>query len=372
MEISVLIPDGESHMLIYVVNCLAQSRGVKIHVMSNQKWIAMRLSRNIHRFSYYPETTDGNIWIDYINKELDKYPIDVIMPIFETGIRRLIAYQEKIKNPKALGLLASLENFDTAINKNSLVKFLQNHNMAVPKTIYMNGGARDKVLEYPLIVKPVEGYGGGQGVWLLHNREEEDLYFKRAEFGKHFLIQEFIEGYDVGCSVLCKDGKIVSYTIQKELQKAVNALGPLSGMEFIKEERVYKIVESLMSKLNWSGIAHVDLRYDRDKGDYKIIEINTRFWSSMEGSEIAGVNFPYLYCLASMGEQIIPDDYKNARFYNLKGLIKLFQEDKTILIDQLFILKNTQMKYVVKDPVPYVFKFVKRTKNIWVKGANIS
>ncbi|WP_053992362.1 ATP-grasp domain-containing protein [Mangrovimonas sp. TPBH4] len=366
MKISVLIPDGESHMLIYVVNCLAQHNEVKIHIMSDRKWLPMRFSNYIYHYSFYPKLEYGEEWINNINRELQEHNIDVVMPIFEHGIRTMITYRDRLIDAKVLGLLPKLRDFNTAINKNLLSKLLTIHNMPLPKSLYVNGKGYPKELKYPVIIKPVEGFGGGQGVNLLVNETELKLYLEKSLFGKEFLIQEVVQGYDIGCSVLCKEGKILSYTIQKEIQKAVNVLGPLTGMEFIKEEKVLKIVELLMEKLNWSGVGHVDLRYDKVKGDYKIIEVNTRFWSSLEGSEIAGVNFPYLYCLASMGMNFDMPNYSSVSFYNLKGLLKLIKDDIKVLINTSFVLNNTPLKYALGDPIPMGVKFIARTKNIFV------
>jgi len=66
------------------------------------------------------------------------------------------------------------------------------------------------------------------------------------------------------------------------------------GIEFVYDERVVQVVERLMRLLNWSGVAHIDLRFDQDEDEIKVIEINGRYWGSLLGSLNAGINFPAL------------------------------------------------------------------------------
>ena len=69
-KISILIPDGESHILLYVVNCLSNIKGLQIYVMSNIKNNPMRYSRYIKGFSFYKKTDSNIDWINNINKEI--------------------------------------------------------------------------------------------------------------------------------------------------------------------------------------------------------------------------------------------------------------------------------------------------------------
>ena len=61
------------------------------------------------------------------------------------------------------------------------------------------------------------------------------------------------------------------------------------GVEFLYEDKLLKSVMILIKPLNWSGITHIDMRYDEKTNNFKVIEINPRFWSSIEASLFAGV-----------------------------------------------------------------------------------
>ncbi len=145
-----------------------------------------------------------------------------------------------------------------------------------------------------------------------------------------------------------------------------NPFKPLLGVQFVYEEDMYKIIERLMKSLNWSGVAHIDLKYDIENKTFKIIEVNTRFWGSLDASLIAGVNFPYLYCLATLNENFELPQYNRVNYLNLKGIGKRIMKDRSTLFDLNFILKNTPVGFALKDPLPTIFKYMNFSKKILI------
>ena len=367
MKLSVLIPDGESHLLIYVINSLSQVKGVKIYIMSNVKHISMRSSRYIHHFSYYPKTDYEQDWIANINDEIKKYDIDIVMPIFEKGIETAIKYRKDIEGGK-LCLLPTLDNFEKARNKWLLTRHLLVNDIPFPNSILYskNQSLILEELTFPIILKPTLASGGGDGVCFFKNKEELQDHLLINKVGYEQIIQEYVKGYDIGCSVLCSSGNILAYTIQKATMLNTNPFKPLLGVQFVYEEDLYKIIERLIKSLNWSGVAHVDLKYDVENKIFKIIEVNTRFWGSLDASLLAGVNFPYLYCLTTLNENFELPRYDHINYLNLKGLAKSIIKDKSLLFNLSFILKNTPVGFALKDPLPTIFKYMNFAKKRFV------
>lgn len=368
-SISILIPDGESHILLYVINCLSDVKGLSVYVMSNQKNNPMRYSRHIKGFSYYQKTSSHLDWISNINEEVEKNNIDVVMPIFETGIKTLIEHRSKIVHQEKLGLLPSLTNFNRAINKGLLSEHLDTNNISGPKSIIIASyNELNKVnrLNFPVIIKPLEGFGGGQGISVFNTIEDLKEHFTINGFNYANIVQEYIVGYDIDCSVLCKGGNILAFTIQKGNMLGNNQFAPQFGLSFLYEQELYNVVEKLIKSLEWNGVAHIDMRYDQNTKQFHVIEVNTRFWMSLDASLIAGVNFPYLYCLSSMGITFQKPQYKYVDYLNLKGVIKTIKKDIKFMFRINFILNNTPLKFALKDPKPMIYKFITRTRNILI------
>jgi predicted ATP-grasp superfamily ATP-dependent carboligase len=53
-------------------------------------------------------------------------------------------------------------------------------------------------------------------------------------------------------------------------------------------------METLLEATRYSGVGHLDGRYDPRTDDYRILELNPRFWGSLLYSTNAGLNYPEL------------------------------------------------------------------------------
>jgi D-aspartate ligase len=372
-KISVLIPDGEEAFLLDIVNCLSLAKNLKIFVMSAEKSSPMRYSRFIEKYTYYPKSTDID-WIKNIDAEIEKHNIDLILPVYEIGFNRLLTNQNTLMCKDKLCSLPSLDNFNTARNKDLLYLHMKANNLPCPKSTNVKPNKLPNIdnLKMPIIAKPVDGFGGGLGIEIFRSLKDTNSFFNRNTFASHYLVQEFIEGYDIDCSVLCKDGKILVYTIQKGNLQGKNEFAPNIGVEFLNKNELYDVVEKLMKSLNWSGVAHIDMRYDINDGTYKVIEINTRFWLTIEASVLAGVNFPYLYCLSSLKKDFEIPKTNLSSFLTLKGLVKKIKTNPSFIFKFNYIFNNTSFKFFMRDPLPMVYKYISRTTVILKQKLRLS
>jgi D-aspartate ligase len=366
-NLSVLIPDGESHILIFIVNCLSLNKNVKIFVMSSEKASHMRYSRLIKKYSYYPKSSDLD-WINNIDSEIKKHSINIILPIFEIGIKRIIENQKVLKNKNKLCFLPSLKDFNLARNKGLFYSHLVAHQLPCPKSIIVKPKMLPDFnnLRFPIIIKPVEGYGGGIGVEVLNSSEDVIMYYQKNFFECDTIIQSYINGFDICSNILCKNGHILAYSNQKGNLYGKGELSPQIGFDFVEDENLFKSTKKLMKSLNWSGVANIDWRYDQDDKQFKVIEINTRFWLNTEASAIAGVNFPYLYCLSSLNIKFKIQHANSMSYLNLKGLVYQIKKNPLLIFNIDYLFKNTPLSFALKDPIPMIYKYVSRTKNIIV------
>ena len=64
--------------------------------------------------------------------------------------------------------------------------------------------------------------------------------------------------------------------------------------ESIHFPEIEKYSLDLLNSLKWNGVAMVEFRIDKNTSIPKLMEINPRFWGSLETAIFAGVDFPYL------------------------------------------------------------------------------
>jgi predicted ATP-grasp superfamily ATP-dependent carboligase len=326
----------------------------------------MQFSRYVNSYSYYPDNDDDLKWIQNINNEVDKYRIDVIMPIWEIGIERILRNKDLLNSPDKLTILPGIESFDIAVDKWNLYRHLTKFNIDCPKTILFQGFDQIEDFEFPLLTKPTKNQGGGLGIQLVRNLQDLQKYFETKDFRKHTIIlQEFIEGTDYTVSTLCIKGEILAYTIQRSRDIPSNKFGPQMHYQFEQNDELLNVISRLMKTLSWSGIASVDVRYDPKEQKYKILEINPRFWRSVYGSLYAGINFPYLLLqLTCFGKIEKGQSYQNIPFFDLKGFVMAAYRKPSFWLNFRVIKNNTPLSLVLSDPFPYVYKFIWRSKNI--------
>ncbi|ALM06775.1 hypothetical protein SB49_02360 [Sediminicola sp. YIK13] len=367
-SLSILIPDGEWVGLArQVKDCLSMVPDIKIYLMSNEKKNSIRYSRFVTRFIFYPKTNNEIEWISNINNELLVHKIDLIIPLWEDGIRSLIKYKELLTDSSKLVILPTLDMFDIANNKALLVNHLISYRIPGPRSVYLKlkEFKEHDEFTYPFLMKPIGGEGGGKGIVEFRSRNDFNSYFQENSTStQNYLFQEFIKGYDIDCSVLCKNGIILAYTIQKGMLYNNKKYAPPIGLEFIHNNQLYAVVEKLMKSLNWSGIAHIDLRYDEIVGDFKVIEINTRFWGSTNASLIAGINFPELLCLTSLNLDFEVPHYRHIKFLSIDGLKWIIKSKNSNILNLKFIYNNTPLKYMARDPLPTIMGWLYKIESI--------
>ena len=60
--------------------------------------------------------------------------------------------------------------------------------------------------------------------------------------------------------------------------------------------------EAKLAAIDWQGVAMVEYRHDATTGDFRLMEMNLRFWGSLHLALHAGVDFPRLLADSFFGD----------------------------------------------------------------------
>ena len=166
-----------------------------------------------------------------------------------------------------------------------------------------------------------------------------------------------INGYNIDCSVLCQNGNILAYTIQKGINQDSLDFKYSAHIDFVHHEPTFALVKDIIHKLNWSGVAHLDLRYDEENNQIKIIEINPRYWGTVMGSLYAGVNFPYLHCLAGLNISVAKETFQPIRFMMVthETIIRVLRLGIRQINRKSKFYDYSNLKEIIKDPLTFIF-----------------
>lgn len=232
---------------------------------------------------------------------------DVIFPMTDDTLIPIIKNKNEFSKYCKVPF-ANFEIIEKALNKSKTIEIAMENDILCPKTALVN--QLNELLDYnplnfPLLIKPVHSYGS-RGVVVCNSLEElkvksEEIYQK---FGP-FLVQEFIPYHsEVGVYTLFNyDSEPRAVTVQKRIRSYPASGGPSTLRETIKDDELIENAFKLLRALKWQGVAMVEFRIDPRDGKPKLMEVNPRFWGSLNLSILSGVDFPYLlYKMAMEGD----------------------------------------------------------------------
>lgn len=352
-DIPVLVLDGESGFATSVVRSLAIARRWKIHLLAkpagpNQR-PAISWSRHVSSVHRLASDADDQTTLARIAEVVRETGSQVIIPIVEATSLFCIRHRETLTQIAKLAPLASADSFTTAIDKGLLGLFMARHGLPHPRSYLPDGNLAE--LNYPLLIKPRRACGGA-GIVKVTSPEALHQELARHPHEGDVCVQEFVEGYDLDCSVLVREGEILAWTTQRGLHRD-DAFARFSEIEMEPHPDAVEVVARLMRALNWSGIANVDLLVDSRTGKNYILEINGRYWASLWASTMADVNFPDMVCRAALGESLPTMRQKPGRFMELPTAIR----DIVRLRWRFRSLPWTNVLAILNDPVPTVVAF---------------
>ncbi len=351
---SVLIPDQcKNPLAYYVIRCLKEASSefqINVIVPSDQVsidtgWLFFyKHSAYIDNLFFSGTQMSSIEYLDEVIRIIQNRGIDIICPASEEGFKFVSKYRDKLSKFCRVVALPSDEVLHTAFDKWKLYLFLKKHNIPTPETVIVKGVEQISQLNYPVLLKPING-SGGKNIQKFDSSTKEIFQFILNYPSDAYIVQNYIHGYDMGCSVLCRDGQILAYTIQQQLGVTGGFAPKIDKLKFVHDSAVIDIVTKTMNALKWSGIANIDLRYNSNTGQIYVLEINPRFWQSLMGSLSIGVNFPYLLCLLSNDINFDPISYPE------KYYAKFLRFIKDALNGSLqYSLSDTNFKYFLSDP----------------------
>ncbi len=219
----------------------------------------------------------------------------VIAP--ETG-QTLQSLVELLEQIGKVSLNCDARAIQKVADKAVLYEMLKKNGLATPNTVVLNvdGGLAEvkqiirSKFSYPVVFKPMDGVScGGLSIVKEDAQVEKAVAKIKAESaGKHFIVQEFIDGEAASVSVLCTGGKALAISLNRQnvkvaVPEAVSSYegGTVPFNHPLKQEAFSvgeKVVESFSGLRGYVG---VDLVLVNDKPF--VVDVNPRLTTSYVG-----------------------------------------------------------------------------------------
>lgn len=315
MKISVLVTDGHFRKTLAVVRSLGR-KGIDVTVGERTFLNTSFFSKYCSRRLVYPSPRQRpDQFIEFLLNEIRKNHYECIFPMEEETLLSLAKYHSEISRYTYF-LSPDLEKIEFVRDKGNLMRFAEAHGIPIPKTFILpprGGGEGDGVnlssIPIPAVIKPRIS-SGSLGIVYVEGRKDLSSSYQSVHQRFPFpLIQEWIPdgGGTYGFSALFDEGSNVKAAfVHKKLRMYPIEGGPSTLGEGVEHPQIMELGLSLLKSLSWVGVGMVEFKIDPRDGIPKLMEVNPRFWGSLQLAIVSGVDFPCLLLRMARRESFEP------------------------------------------------------------------
>ncbi len=314
----ILILDGNTRSALAATRSLGR-RGVRVVVADETKRTLAGASKYCSEsFTYPSPTANLRAFLSTVKSECSQRGIRVIFPMAEISMAAVLKHREEFKGFQLP--LPEFPTFDALTDKWNLMRLAQRLNVTIPQTHYI-GDARSlerlyPILKFPVVLKPYRSKIWANGRCTAASvkyanslRQLEKTVEQYEYFRSHpFLLQEYISGQAHGIFALYNRGKLIASFAHRRLRENPPSGGVSVLCESVeKNPEAWRMARTILDQIAWHGVAMAEFKVSADGTPY-LMEVNGRFWGSLQLAIDAGVDFPWLLYQLATGKAVDPVD----------------------------------------------------------------
>ena len=212
--------------------------------------------------------------------------------IEKSGLDHLISYIDK-------------EKYLMASDKFYLITLAKHLSVPYPQTFIVKETSDllkvADYIDYPVVIKPAKSKVSfndkivSLNVSYANNPKQlMDILKLGLRYKIIYMVQKFIKGEGIGFFCLYQNGKAKRIFYHKRILEKPPSGGVSVLCESMREDlMIKKYATKLLDELKWHGVAMVEFKKEFKTGIPYLMEINARFWGSLELAIRSGVDFPY-------------------------------------------------------------------------------
>lgn len=360
MEPRILVLDGNQRAALAAVRSLG-SHGLWVGVGESSTESLAGASRYCQQTVVYPDPYKSpRAFFEDILRQVDALGITFLLPITEATTYVILKYREEL--PVGVTLpFPEQESVEQLANKNRLFGLAADSGIPTPETIFCENwkdglsaieNLSDK--HFPIVLKPFKSKIVQEDrilstqVLIANTANEARSYLNQHAFFEFpFTIQSFVEGTGQGVFALFNRGEPICYFSHRRLREKP----PGGGVSVLSEsaplnEQLKTCSEKLLAGADWHGVAMVEFRVSPEGVGY-LMEVNPRFWGSLQLAIDSGVDFPLWLYLISTGQNLPRMSWRQRRVRWILGDL-----------DRLFIvLKSPLSAYSISTKLLEILRF---------------
>jgi len=317
MTTKILITDGNERAALASVRSLGKS-GFHIETCAHGGPALSGASRQCRLEHQVPSPlTAPAAFAERVLEVCLERSIDVLLPITDAALLALLPRREEFAPTRIP--FAPFEAYSRISDKEALMATARELGIPTPGQVALHDaptGALDPadLPDFPLVMKPARSVFGSNavrrqgGVTYVGDAGELASSLKRYPPEAYpLLLQERISGPGIGVFLLLWEGDLVAAFAHRRLREKP----PTGGVSVLREaipldSGLLDLSMMLLQSHDWSGVAMVEFKRSTRDGRHYLMEVNGRFWGSLQLAIDAGVDFPSLLVRSALGEAVSP------------------------------------------------------------------
>jgi len=239
---------------------------------------------------------------------------------------------------------------------------------------------------FPVILKPAFRKGADEftqaKAWKADDRDTLLALYKRAAAlvgNNAVIVQEWLPG--TGTSQFSYAGlwdrgqPIASLVARRTRQLPIDFGRSSTFVESIEQRQVEELAGRFLKSLAYTGVAELEFKHDQRDGQYKLLDVNGRFWTWAGLGGLAGVDFPYLAWRQAIGQTIAPCRGRPgvAWMHASHDIVAAYREIKRGTLTPGGYLKSlgkplTFAAFALDDPLPGIVEIPVAAWNRFARG----
>lgn len=316
---SALVTDASKRASLAVIRALGR-KGITVTGMDPSSFAAGFLSKFCSGKILSPNAQKNpEGFLELVESELSTGKYDAFIPIHDFSLYPVLKNKEKLERHAAIPFV-DFQTFEKTTDKRKTAEIAEKAKVKMPRAFYPASAEEARKisskLDYPVVVKPrsqTQTQSKPSGGVTTSYVSKRNYCFNATDLAREFerifkstgvppIVQEYVEGRGVGVAALFNKGQPRALFSYKRVREYPITGGPSTLRESTDDPILKRQAEKILRALKWHGVAMVEFKQPA-RGEPVLLEVNGRFWGSVQLAISSGVDFPYLlYEMAVKGD----------------------------------------------------------------------
>ncbi|MEO5644706.1 MAG: ATP-grasp domain-containing protein [Bacteroidia bacterium] len=362
----ILLLDAGNQNTLAITRWLGKSKSGELHLAGFNKLALSFYSKYCKKKYILPRPSNQQEYFPALLKLVKEGKFDILFPVGNYSFETCVRHYDELSHYCKL-LVPGIHCFDVAASKAATYKLAEECGVHVPAgyTFETREQLFNTALNFPVVIKAPFEMGKNVVEYAGNKKEFFEKFDKMCAvngfgLGSWPIIQQYIRGDGYGFFAFYDNGKCGATFMHKRIREYPVTGGASTCAISVNEKELADTGKRLLDKLGWNGAAMVEFKRSNDDGKYYLMEINPKFWGSLELALASGVNFPEMVINKLTGQKVsTPSHWKDVRFqWVLNGELFHFFERPSSFLSIIRDLFRSKKDFRWSDPLPNLIQVV--------------